>query len=88
MIFPFLATIDTEIKSSVEGIISIFAIPARILGGVFILVSILLVAYELIIRKNSEKRAQSMESMLYVCLAAFILGLILEILGFFNKFMG
>lgn len=78
------STADNLVKSSVELIINKIAVPARIIGGVLIVLSVCLVALQMIVSRKAEQRAMHMEALIYICLGAFILGAMFMFLGFFN----
>lgn len=77
---------DTLLKSYVEKIINTLATPARIIGGVLIVLSIALTAMQLILSKKRETRTEIIEQLPYIAIASFVLGALATILGFFNTF--
>ncbi|ARC83109.1 putative membrane protein [Clostridium argentinense CDC 2741] len=77
---------DTLLKSYVEKIINTLATPARIIGGVLIVLSIALTSIQLILSKKSETRTEIIEQLPYIAIASFVLGTLATILGFFNTF--
>lgn len=54
----------------------------RIVGGLLIFMAIVIIIYEISMKKKAEERMQAMNQLTYIVYGALILGLILEITGF------
>lgn len=76
---------DTKIKLIVESIINSLVLPARIVGGIFLMITLALLAFKMIV-KTTDNRSDFMDSLPSLIIASFILGTLSLILGFFNSF--